>query len=1246
MAAPLLIEVILIAALALLLVESDKESVRENRFRQASVHSTQIIQLANEMVIAAFAAYQGSSKVFVHLYDVDLKGIEERKEKLVAVSRGNLEAERAADKLVASVNDLSPLLNELIEPARRGISLIEIAADFRLLQEKFSKKRDINMSRISAVTKLQEQMAEDSRIRSVRLQQLQLQILVAGLCANVLAGIALITFYRKSITSRLKSIMSNTLRLAEGYELLPELSGADEIAQLDHSFHLMDRSLKEAAERERALFENASDVICVLDEELKFSRINPACRKQWGYGQEDLLLHSVSVVLGSSEENKSAAMQQFAKAREANEKRDIELSVYKANGERVETLWSSYFSEVENSLYCVVHDITERKQFEQNKHAFISLMSSDLRQPLFKISDDINTLLGALKNELSEKAITRLQSVKANGSRLLALVNELLQLTDASSEQKSPDREECSVEPILQRAVSDLEGMAQKYKVRFEIKCEAKRWYVDPNKIIQVLVNLGSNAIKFSPAGSTITILASEANSFTRVSIIDQGRGIPESHQKSIFEKFKQVQEKDGKAKAGTGLGLPICKEIIENNGGSINVISEEGKGSEFYFLLPTSEEIFKSWDKEKKARQKEERESLALVRTSSMPVLSQTRSSAGSNLSMFQKGALLIGVPILFEMIFVCSITSLLIQTQSSRVEESRQRQITQTAYKLLDAYFSNCVTVIGVKTAEEWDEYDKLNQQIIDSGQKLKSLVKTDARESEIFAVAEKLHKRMLNEINKARASLAETGLTRKAIISAKPDRYELWAISTGLSKRLGKLIDEAERREFINPQKQEALRRWQAIALGSGFLFNLLLSLFLAKFFSRDITSRLAIQADNASRLARELPLNPTVSGSDEIAKLDMAFHETAEKLVEARKKERAILDNSRDLIFILDEEGRFLSANPAVEDTLGFGKDELRSRRIYDFIESTDGEFFANLFKAELGEVKSLEFKLTASDGRSAYMLASLSRQKNQKNLFCIAHDITARKELEQLKEEFLAVVSHDLRSPLTSMTGTAALIEEGATGEIGARAKQFLQDIIYQGEILIELINDLLDLEKIEAGKMQLSQNIFSSADGLEKACEIAQSRQYDIEIELLEALDEVPLNLEFERTVQAFSNLLTLLAARLEPGGKLTVSAELENAYVVWKIRDLGQILTETERAGFFDRQASASMIAELLRRKTANHALVSTLHLSILSPVLAYRILSAQGGTLEYQRIADQINAIIVKLPLGPAPAGSNIEK
>ena len=121
--------------------------------------------------------------------------------------------------------------------------------------------------------------------------------------------------------------------------------------------------------------------------------------------------------------------------------------------------------------------------------------------------------------------------------------------------------------------------------------------YADGDRLVQVMVNLTSNALKFSPEQSTISISASQESDWLEVRLKDEGPGIPAGEQEKIFERFKQVSSSSSRVKGGTGLGLAICKDIIAQHKGTIGVESEEGKGSTFWFRIPVTKEAMSKVD-------------------------------------------------------------------------------------------------------------------------------------------------------------------------------------------------------------------------------------------------------------------------------------------------------------------------------------------------------------------------------------------------------------------------------------------------------------------------------------------------------------------------------------------------------------------------------------------------------------------------------------------------------------------------
>ena len=146
----------------------------------------------------------------------------------------------------------------------------------------------------------------------------------------------------------------------------------------------MDADLKAASARERSLFDNASDVICVLNEEKLFERINPACKKHWGFNADELIGNSLLQMVSQKAASKADLL--FQSARLGGEESLFELTLQRKDSSLLETLWSTYWSDEENLLFCVVHDISERKRIEAMKQSYLAMISSDLRIPLASIA--------------------------------------------------------------------------------------------------------------------------------------------------------------------------------------------------------------------------------------------------------------------------------------------------------------------------------------------------------------------------------------------------------------------------------------------------------------------------------------------------------------------------------------------------------------------------------------------------------------------------------------------------------------------------------------------------------------------------------------------------------------------------------------------------------------------------------------------------------------------------------------------
>ena len=239
----------------------------------------------------------------------------------------------------------------------------------------------------------------------------------------------------------------------------------------------------------------------------------------------------------------------------------------------------------------VLHDITKRRKLDQLKDEFVSVVSHELRTPLTSISGSLGLLLGGIAGKLSEEVREMIDIARRNSDRLVRLINDLLDIQKLEAGKMTLNRQPVNLQEMLLRSLEANEGYATKYRVQyaFENSADSERVVVvDEDRILQVMTNLLSNAAKYSPEHGTITVKVDTAETDELViSIRDEGEGIPEEFQPSIFGKFAQADASTTRQKEGTGLGLSICKAIVDLHGGDIYFESEAGQGTTFFFTLP-----------------------------------------------------------------------------------------------------------------------------------------------------------------------------------------------------------------------------------------------------------------------------------------------------------------------------------------------------------------------------------------------------------------------------------------------------------------------------------------------------------------------------------------------------------------------------------------------------------------------------------------------------------------------------------
>lgn len=234
------------------------------------------------------------------------------------------------------------------------------------------------------------------------------------------------------------------------------------------------------------------------------------------------------------------------------------------------------------------HDMArEVREAQQMRQSFVAMISHDLRTPLTNVSAYLSLVSEGILGEVPAKVKTGADKTEQSVNRLIRLINDLLVLEKMESGKLQMTQKIIYLEDIIEKSIEEIREFANTNGVKLDYEETNAEVHADPDRLIQVIINLASNAVKFSPKGETVTIKAIEHVDRVELQVIDRGRGVPPQYREIIFEKYKQVKAEDDTKKGGTGLGLPICKMIIEQMGGTIGVNSEEGKGSTFWFCLP-----------------------------------------------------------------------------------------------------------------------------------------------------------------------------------------------------------------------------------------------------------------------------------------------------------------------------------------------------------------------------------------------------------------------------------------------------------------------------------------------------------------------------------------------------------------------------------------------------------------------------------------------------------------------------------
>lgn len=465
-------------------------------------------------------------------------------------------------------------------------------------------------------------------------------------------------------------------------------------------------------------------------------------------------------------------------------------------------------------------------------------------------------------------------------------------------------------------------------------------------------------------------------------------------------------------------------------------------------------------------------------------------------SLRLAWRAPLLIAFPLICQAIFVVALISMLTGAQMCIERASNMQEV---LFRMNELVVSIC---------------DAISYVVDTPGAETKARAARKAAIVGIESIVDKLpagDKTLLKKEMKTIQNIFKYSVEVKAINQAeKVDiRHNIYGMSLHslppFLRELNKITilnNEVRHNEFQKSiEIKDRILRYAYGAIAASFLIGVAMYFF----FTIGIKKPIQHIAENSRRLSSDKPLLPQLQGDDEFSKLDRGLHQTRNAVQAAAKRESALINNVSDLVCSLSADGTFIEVNAAAIRILRISAKELVGQNIADIVIPTQSLLADEYVRKACKQDNIFNFELSLQP----QMVSEIETHWSciwsplSNRLFCVVRDITEEKALSRMKQDFVDMVSHDLRSPLTSLGISLEMIERGGLGEINENALKELQSTNRNVQVLINFINDLLDFQKLDEGKVQLERthcNINSIIkEAISLVRETARSKQIEIE---------------------------------------------------------------------------------------------------------------------------------------------------
>jgi PAS domain S-box-containing protein len=347
-----------------------------------------------------------------------------------------------------------------------------------------------------------------------------------------------------------------------------------------------EQALRQSETRLASVIDHMLEGLVVLDDRQRIVRANPAFATIFGRDLEQLRGTPIVALIPPPPDHRPDDAAGFLRASlgQVTEREGL-----RRDGEVFPLQLQAYEVATPEGRYLAAHvtDLTGQREADRLKKRFIASVSHELRTPLTAIRGSLGLLALGQFGDLPAEARDLVGVAERNAVRLVGIINDLLDFERIETGLLSLARRRVPLSRAIARALEAVGPLADESGIVLSAPDTDVEVWADEERLIQVLVNLVGNAIKFSPRASRVDVDAAADGTVARVTVRDRGRGIPPAQQEIIFHPFRQVDESDARRHGGSGVGLAICRAIVAQHGGTIGVDSAPGQGAAFWFTVP-----------------------------------------------------------------------------------------------------------------------------------------------------------------------------------------------------------------------------------------------------------------------------------------------------------------------------------------------------------------------------------------------------------------------------------------------------------------------------------------------------------------------------------------------------------------------------------------------------------------------------------------------------------------------------------